>query len=82
MLDGPKEQIRLNAQYEGYFAAGRCAREATAGDLRLALLTGTIRGRILCAFLVMSVITAALGGYAALGIREPACWSPRRSTNL
>src|SRR6478609_4715965 len=30
----------------------------------------TIRGRILVAFLVMSVITAALGGYAALGIRD------------
>jgi diguanylate cyclase (GGDEF)-like protein/PAS domain S-box-containing protein len=28
----------------------------------------TIRGRILIAFLIMSVITAALGGYAALGI--------------
>lgn len=38
--------------------------------VRLALLTGTIRGRILCAFLVMSVITAALGGYAALGIKR------------
>jgi diguanylate cyclase (GGDEF)-like protein len=30
----------------------------------------TIRGRILVAFLVMSVITAALGGYAAFGIRD------------
>ncbi len=30
----------------------------------------TIRGRILVAFLVMSVITAALGAYAALGIRN------------
>jgi diguanylate cyclase (GGDEF)-like protein len=30
----------------------------------------TIRGRILVAFLAMSVITAALGGYAALGIRR------------
>src|SRR6202163_4086303 len=28
----------------------------------------TIRGRILVAFLIMSVITAALGGYAARGI--------------
>src|ERR1700724_1576432 len=28
----------------------------------------TIRGRILIAFLIMSVITAALGGYAARGI--------------
>ena len=30
----------------------------------------TIRGRILVAFLVMSVITAALGAYATLGIRD------------
>src|ERR1700761_4925738 len=30
----------------------------------------TIRGRILIAFLVMSVITAALGAYATLGVRE------------
>src|ERR1700676_1590521 len=29
---------------------------------------GTIRGRILIAFLAMSVITGALGGYAALGM--------------
>ena len=30
----------------------------------------TIRGRILIAFLIMSVITAALGGYATMGIRN------------
>ena len=30
----------------------------------------TIRGRILVAFLIMSVITAALGGYATLGIQD------------
>jgi len=30
----------------------------------------TIRGRILVAFLIMSVITAALGGYATMGIRN------------
>ena len=30
----------------------------------------TIRGRILVAFLVMSMITAALGGYAAWGIKD------------
>jgi diguanylate cyclase (GGDEF)-like protein/PAS domain S-box-containing protein len=30
----------------------------------------TIRGRILIAFLVMSVITGALGGYAALGLKR------------
>src|ERR1700721_3580046 len=33
-------------------------------------LLGTIRGRILIAFLAMSVITGALGGYAALGMRH------------
>ena len=32
--------------------------------------TGTIRGQILLAFLVMSAITGALGGYAALEIRH------------
>ncbi len=37
---------------------------------RLALLPGTIRGRILFAFLVMSIITAALGGYASIGIKR------------
>jgi diguanylate cyclase (GGDEF)-like protein len=31
---------------------------------------GTIRGRILVAFLVMSVITAALGAYATMGVRN------------
>ena len=35
-----------------------------------ASLCMTIRGRILVAFLVMSVITAALGGYATMGIRN------------
>jgi diguanylate cyclase (GGDEF)-like protein len=40
------------------------------GVARLAALCMTIRGRILVAFLVMSVITAALGGYAAFGIRN------------
>jgi diguanylate cyclase (GGDEF)-like protein len=38
--------------------------------MRLALLPGTIRGRILFAFLIMSIITAALGGYAAVGIKR------------
>jgi diguanylate cyclase (GGDEF)-like protein/PAS domain S-box-containing protein len=38
--------------------------------MRVALLPGTIRGRILFAFLVMSIITAALGGYAAVGIKR------------
>src|SRR6202046_4764960 len=30
----------------------------------------TIRGRILVAFLIMSVITAAVGGYAVMGIQN------------
>ena len=30
----------------------------------------TIKGRILVAFLVMTLVTGALGFYAALGIRE------------
>jgi diguanylate cyclase (GGDEF)-like protein len=38
------------------------------GLARAAALCMTIRGRILVAFLVMSVITAALGAYATLGI--------------
>src|ERR1700685_3605274 len=38
--------------------------------MRAAALCMTIRGRILIAFLVMSVITAALGAYAAFGIRN------------
>jgi diguanylate cyclase (GGDEF)-like protein len=37
---------------------------------RAATLLMTIRGRILVAFLIMSVITAALGAYATLGIRN------------
>ncbi len=37
---------------------------------RAAALGMTIRGRILVAFLIMSVITAALGAYATLGIRN------------
>src|ERR1700691_17865 len=38
--------------------------------MRVALLPGTIRGRILFAFLVMSIITVALGSYAAVGIKR------------
>ncbi len=37
---------------------------------RAASLCMTIRGRILVAFLIMSVITAAFGGYATIGIRN------------
>jgi diguanylate cyclase (GGDEF)-like protein len=37
---------------------------------RVASLCVTIRGRILIAFLVMSVITAALGAYTTMGVRN------------
>jgi diguanylate cyclase (GGDEF)-like protein len=37
---------------------------------RVSAFCMTIRGRILVAFMVMSVITASLGGYAAFGIRD------------
>src|SRR5258708_5098947 len=40
------------------------------GIARAASLAGTIRGRILIAFVIMSVITGALGGYAALDIQH------------
>src|SRR5271156_2476130 len=40
------------------------------GVARATALGMTIRGRILIAFLIMSVITAALGGYAIMGIRN------------
>jgi diguanylate cyclase (GGDEF)-like protein len=40
------------------------------GVARAAALRMTIRGRILVAFLIMSVITAAFGAYATLGIRD------------
>ena len=40
------------------------------GVARAAALCMTIRGRILVAFLIMSVITAALGAYATLGIKD------------
>ena len=40
------------------------------GVARAATLCMTIRGRILVAFLIMSVITAALGAYATHGIKN------------
>src|SRR5580698_9764049 len=40
------------------------------GVARAAALCMTIRGRILVAFLIMSVITAALGAYATMGVRN------------
>jgi len=41
-----------------------------AGVTRAASFCKTIRGRIMVAFLVMSTITAALGGYATWGIKD------------
>ncbi|KAB1073927.1 EAL domain-containing protein [Methylobacterium planeticum] len=43
---------------------------AAAGPRRVADLLSTIRGRIFVAFLIMSLITGALGLYATLGIRQ------------
>src|ERR1700689_3685859 len=40
------------------------------GVARAAALCVTIRGRILVAFLIMSMITAALGVYTTLGVRN------------
>ena len=40
------------------------------GIARMLSLPKTIRGRILIAFLIMSIITAALGAYATLGVRN------------
>jgi diguanylate cyclase (GGDEF)-like protein/PAS domain S-box-containing protein len=51
-------QLRLNTTVMRYYFT---VVQSTAG-------VQTIRGRILVAFLIMSVITAALGGYAARGI--------------
>ena len=48
---------------------------------RAASLGMTIRGRILIAFLIMSVITGGLGIYATFGIRHAGSWSTRPSTN-
>src|SRR6202166_2475820 len=57
MLDHAAKSLRTPAPARWYRAAARAT-----SRLR------TIRGRILVAFLIMSVITAALGGYAAHGI--------------
>jgi nitrogen fixation/metabolism regulation signal transduction histidine kinase len=46
------------------------AQKVRPAIVQLALLPGTIRGRILFAFLIMSILTAALGGYASLGIKR------------
>ena len=47
-------------------AVGRCWRAVA----RATSWFRTIRGRILIAFLIMSVITGILGGYATMGIRR------------
>jgi diguanylate cyclase (GGDEF)-like protein len=46
------------------------ARKTRTPFARLAQLAQTIRGRIFITFLAMSVITAALGAYATIGIRH------------
>ncbi len=51
-----------------YFA--KLAMQWNSGVSRVAMFCMTIRGRILIAFLVMSTITAALGGYATFGIKD------------
>jgi diguanylate cyclase (GGDEF)-like protein/PAS domain S-box-containing protein len=48
----------------------RSVRGPARALLRAAAFCKTIRGRILVAFLIMSLITAALGYYATLGIRD------------
>src|SRR3974377_1538536 len=48
----------------GFFSRGQ------HGASRASRLRMTIRGRILIAFLVMSVITAAVGAYATMGVRN------------
>jgi hypothetical protein len=51
-------------------AAARVPANSRANFARLCLWLGTIRGRILVAFLAMSVITGTLGVYSASGIRR------------
>src|SRR5882672_4109159 len=43
---------------------------ASQAAAQAAALCVTIRGRILVAFLIMSMITAALGAYATMGVRN------------
>jgi hypothetical protein len=50
----------------------RVARRCRSRLQRVAAFGVTIRGRILIAFLIMSMITAALGGYATKGITDAA----------
>ncbi len=49
---------------------GRLFFGSQRGVSRASALRMTIRGRILIAFLVMSVITAAVGAYATMGVRN------------
>jgi diguanylate cyclase (GGDEF)-like protein/PAS domain S-box-containing protein len=51
-----------------YFAKAALQRQRAVACV--ALFCMTIRGRILIAFLVMSMITAGLGGYATFGIKD------------
>src|SRR5580692_10112161 len=48
----------------------RLMSRARRGVARAASLCMTIRGRILVAFLIMSMITAALGAYTTMGVRN------------
>src|SRR5579872_5882199 len=58
----------LRSRVVSYFADA--ASHWRRGTSRAASFGVTIRGRILTAFLVMSLITAALGGYATYGIKD------------
>src|SRR5665213_552402 len=57
------------SQFASYFAG--VASQWQRAMSRIVTSSGmTIRGRILVAFLIMSMITAALGGYATFGIKD------------
>src|SRR5665213_1318401 len=61
---GPMPRIEVSS----YFA--KAALQWQRAVACVALFCMTIRGRILIAFLVMSMITAGLGGYATFGIKD------------
>jgi len=48
----------------------RASAVAKPGFARLGAFVGTIRGRILIAFVIMSMITGALGGFAVIGMKR------------
>ena len=58
----------LRSRFSSYFAEPSSPWQR--GLSRAASFGMTIRGRILVAFLIMSMITAALGGYATFGIKD------------